>query len=274
MRTLRWIVAGIAVVTALAIPTVAAADGGAYIELDRTHHLVGSTATGVAYVAVPEPKQHLLERGPFYAYVLPARAWIQEGRPIPAGAIRVGTVTIERVNRKAFELHVSFTVPDLPGDYYNVAICNDPCTIAGFREPLSAYMSIVETAREGDLLTANSHLQTKAWTLRRQVRKAERANEELVALLEENRAATSELSFELNRAQRELGSAAAISVATADVQSSDDRSIVGGWALVAIVGVLIVGLLAWVFSRRTAKIVVPDTIAELEDEAELQPAGR
>ena len=52
-------------------------------------------------------------------------------------------MTIEHDRGTAFALSASFTVPDPPGDSYAPGVCNDPCTISGFREPLTGGISIV-----------------------------------------------------------------------------------------------------------------------------------
>jgi hypothetical protein len=150
MRARRWLgfVASVAWIVMM-MPTEASADGGAYIDLDRTHFLVGSTGHAEIYVSVPASKQGLFERGPFYLYVTPGRSPVTEGRPLPSTAVRLATMTIEHDRRTAFELSASFTVPDLPGDYYALGVCNDPCTISGFREPLTGEISIVADAARG-----------------------------------------------------------------------------------------------------------------------------
>src|SRR6266508_4909614 len=129
MRALRWLTVMTVVAALLAMSGAAGADGGSYVELNRTHFLPGETAVGLAYVFVPESKQCLFERGPFYAFVVPRGGTIREDRPIPDGVIRVGAFSIEHERGKSFELRVSFTVPDLTGAYYTIAFCNDPCTI-------------------------------------------------------------------------------------------------------------------------------------------------
>ena len=74
MRRGRWIGAAVLVGAILVSPSVAWADGGAYVDLDRTHYLPGRTAHAEGYVSVPRAKQHLFERGPFYLYVTRERA--------------------------------------------------------------------------------------------------------------------------------------------------------------------------------------------------------
>jgi len=184
MRRRRWIGAAILVGATLGGPSIARADGGAYLDPDRTHYLPGQTAHAETYVDVPRAKQHLLERGPFYLFVVPEGVTVVEGRPIPSEAVRVATISIERDRRTAFELRASFVVPELASRFYALAVCNDPCTISGFREPLTGPISIVATTREGELLTEVGRLNNRVWSLHRQVRKAERLDEERRAAVE------------------------------------------------------------------------------------------
>ena len=258
MRALRWLTIAAVVAAVLSMSGAASADGGSYIELDRTHYLVGETAVGRAYVSVPERKQGLFERGPFYAFVVPKGSAIREGRPIPDGVIRVGVFSVEPERGKSFELRASFTVPALPGGFYSIAFCNDPCTISGFREPLTGIISIVETVREGQLLTEQSRLDARIFGLRHKVRKAERAGEELQAQLEASQAEQLRLSSELSRLEDELAAPAAL---------PETRPLIDRWAAVGLVIVIalfaLAGALA-IWRRRPVKFVVPDTIEELE----------
>lgn len=206
MRRRRWIGAAVLVGATFAGAPVAWADGGAYLDLDRTNYLPGQTARVEGYVSIPRAKQDLIERGPFYVFVVPPRTAVIEGRPIPAEAVRAGTVSIERDRGRTFELRGSFVVPELAGRSYGLSVCNDPCTISGFREPLTGAISIVATAREGELLTEVSRLNGRNWSLRRQVRKAERANLDLrtqlaIAVAERSQMATAIRDLESDAAR-------------------------------------------------------------------------
>ncbi|MGH2635045.1 MAG: hypothetical protein ACRDHU_02710 [Actinomycetota bacterium] len=267
---------GLVLGTLLAWPLEAGADGGAYIQFDETHYLPGDSAAGEGYVSIPENQQGLLERGPFAVYVVPPNAWIEEGEPLPGGVIRVGTATIEHEKGTEFEIRVTFTVPDVPGDYYNVQVCNEPCTTAGFRETLSGTISIVQTEREALLLNEQQELYGRNWGLRHELRKARRALEELESNVPGGER-VAELNAEVDRLQRELDAATESPIQTNAVipvvPASDDRPLVEAWALVAIAMAMLVGLvsivLAIVFSRRaTPRFVVPDTIAELDEQSE------
>ncbi|HEU4832435.1 MAG TPA: hypothetical protein VFU18_06990 [Actinomycetota bacterium] len=264
MRRGRWIGAAMLVGATLGGPSVAWADGGAYLDLDRTHYLPGQTAHAQGYVSVPRAKQHLLQRGPFYLYVMQERTPLIEGRPIPERAVRVGTVSIDRERGKAFELNASFVVPQLDGESYALGVCNEPCTISGFREPLTGTISIVATAREGELLNQVDLLNRQAWNLRRQVRKAERVNEELRAQLGAAEVARSELAIRV----RELAAAAA-----ARPTPSGRRPLVSTWVALTLAGGLVALALSLVVRRRRRlELVVPDpTVAMNPTSATTEP---
>src|SRR5918992_1992581 len=169
-RFLATILAGALLLVTAADAT---ANGGAYLEFDRTHYLPGDAGVATTYVSVPRKKVHLFDRGPFYLFAVPNGMSLVEGHPIPTGAIRLGTVTIEE-EKDAHELVADFTVPQIEPGFYEIGVCNDPCTISGFREPLGGSLSIVETRREAELLTANDRLHGQLFGARREARRAER----------------------------------------------------------------------------------------------------
>jgi hypothetical protein len=246
----------------------AVADGGAYVQFDRTHYIVGSTAHGVGYVAIPEPRQDLLARGPFYVYLVSGKTWIQEGRPLPEGVIRLDTATIEHNSRTTYRISTSFTVPDLPGEFYTIQLCNEPCTISGFRESLSGQISIVQTLREAELLNEQQRLFGKNWHLRRQVRKANKEIEDLQLMIDAAGSERGDLIQQIDDLEAQI---------VRDQQATEEnrRPLAEAWALVALGIAVVVALtsivMAIVFARRRdphVPFVVPDTIAELDRERE------
>jgi len=260
MRRRRWIGAAMILGAMLAGPTAASADGGAYLDLDGTHFLPGETARVESYVSVPVARQDVFERGPFYLFVAPKGASVVEGRPIPGSAVRVATISIEEQRGTAFELHASFVVPDLAGDSYGLWVCNDPCTVSGFREPLTGEISIVATAREGELLTELYRLQNRTWMLRRQVRKAERGADEVEAQLLDAEVARSALAIDM----RELRALEAQPTPT-----SDRRPFIPAWgAVILTIGLLVVAVAIVTRSRRRFGPVILDPIEDPERERE------
>jgi len=269
-RAIVFLLAGTVAGTVALVPSAASANGGALIELDRTHYLPGETAVATAYVWVPERRQDLLERGPFHAFVVPYGVDLREGRPIPDEAIRVGTFEVLDGKRDAFELRASYLVPDLPGDYYRVALCNVPCTVSGFAEPLSGDISIVATQREAELLTATSRLGNRLFGLRRQLRKAGKELEYVRTQLDLVAAERSDLQSRVE----ELEATLEARPATAAARPAPVRPIVDAWGAAALAAALalLVAVLALV-RRRSDRFHVPDTIEELERDVE-HPAPR
>lgn len=271
MRTLRWIAVGLVVGATLALPVEASADGGAFIDFGGTYYTPGGggngTASGKAFVSVPRDEQGIFERGPFFAYLLPYGESLREGRPIPDGAIRLGTFSIEHLERSTFVMRVAFSIPDVATGMYDVQVCNDPCTIAGFREPLSGLITIARTAAEAKLIRQVDGLRWETVWLRSRVDKLKGSNEELEAALTEAVAELDALEVRLADLQ---ASSTPSPIVTAPSESTD-RPLVEAWALVAIVVALLVALvsvaLGLIFSRRhAATLVVPNTIAELDAE--------
>jgi hypothetical protein len=244
MHTRRWLAS---VIVALGVvvsnPVSASADGGgAYIDLGhKTHYLPGETAHAKTTVSIPAGKQGVLERGPFHLYVTPYRKPITDGEPLPDGAVRVATFTIRPGRGSAFTLTASFTVPDLPGDYYSLGVCNDPCTVAGFREPIWGQISIVQTTREAELLNEEQHLMGRIYGLRRQIRKGRRAEADLESQL----SSAGMQQIELRGTIGELRTKLANARAEADRTSFSWLSI-----LLAILALALVGTVATISSRR------------------------
>ena len=156
-----------------AVPSIANADGGAYLNLDTTYYIAGDTAVATTYVSIPKSKADLLDRGPFYAFVVPDGVALREGTPIPQDAVRVGTFSVTHENG-AYEFETRFTMPSLQPGWNALRLCNDPCTIAGFREPLYGSFYVVETQREATLLKENGTLRGQLAGARRDATKAER----------------------------------------------------------------------------------------------------
>jgi hypothetical protein len=217
----------------LTMPTGAAANGGAYIDFDRTHYLPGDSGQAVTYVSIPERKESLFDRGPFHLFALPDGMRLEEGRPIPTDAIRLGTFSIEE-EKGSYELAAEFTVPVISSGFYDMFLCNDPCTLSGFREPLSGSISVVATEREAALLNANARLHGRMWGLRSQVRKAERD----VKHLERNMSfATSErgrMSAEIERLEQQLAAARRRAAEAAD------RAPFSPWTIAAVLAVALI----------------------------------
>jgi hypothetical protein len=169
---MRALVVFAAVAALVGVPSIAQADGGAYISLDKTYYVVGSTAVAKAYVSIPKNKESLLSQGPFYAWVMDDGSSLREGS-IPSSAVRAGMFTVHRED-SAFEFETRFTVTSVSMGWHTLAFCNDPCTVDGFREPLTGSLYVVQTQREAELLIENGKLQGQLSGTKQQLTRAQR----------------------------------------------------------------------------------------------------
>jgi hypothetical protein len=112
---------------------------------------------------------------------------------------------------ETYEFETDFTVPDLDPGWYEIGVCNDPCTISGFRESLGGSLAIVETRREAQLLTTNDRLRGQLFGARREARRTERRLANVEGELETQLAFGSEeriqLAAEIDRLETQLASA-------------------------------------------------------------------
>lgn len=224
--------------SSLVAPGEAFANGGSYLEFDRTHYVPGDQGVALAYVSVPKRNEDLLEGGPFYLFAVPKGLSIREGRPIPSGSVRLGMFTIEEEKNDYYELRAAFTAPQLASDYYDTALCNDPCTIAGFGGSLVGTISIVGTRREAELLTENDRLRSRLFGVRREARRAEGrlavAEDELETQLTFRSSERAELSAEIELLETQLA-AVRTRAASPSSRTPFDPWIVGAILLVTFV---------------------------------------
>ena len=265
MRRLRVLVL-LALAGAVVGGTIpAGADGGAFIEFDKTYYLPGETAVATAYVLIPKKKRSILDRGPFFAFAVPKGAWLQEGHAIPDSAVKLGAFAIH-TRKHDTKLDLTFAMPDLPTGNYTVQVCNDPCSVSGFREPLTGFLSIVQTARERQLLINEQAMQGTIWSLKRKVKRADRVSEAAAQQLASLQRTRDELAAQLEQARNELSAQA--------VRARPGRSFVallaGLAGCLALIGVAV----ALARKRRRSPPVLADlSPLPLEEGMEREPAG-
>jgi hypothetical protein len=170
VRTLAIVPIALATFAGPAASPASADGGGAYLNFDRTHYLPGQRPVGTTSVAIPLGQRSVLDDGPFYAYLVTGRRLPSPGRPLPGDVLRVGTFRFHHRTGARFDLTARLTVPDIRGDFYPVMLCNDPCTVTGFSQPVMGYLSIVQTRREAELLNELQHRQARIGTLVRSLR--------------------------------------------------------------------------------------------------------
>ena len=225
----------------LVTPTSAAANGGSYIVFDQTHYVPGDAGLVTTSVSVPRKKAGLFDRGPFYLFAVP-EGMLREGDPIPDAAIRLATFSIQKQNGSTYELRAEFIAPQLESGFYFMGLCNDPCTLAGFGEPLIGSVSIVATRREGELLTQNEGLRIRLLGARGEAKRAERRLEKVSGELDTQLAfggsERERLSAEIERLETQLA-VARERAATPATRVPFDPWVVGAILLVTLVAAVL-----------------------------------
>ncbi len=189
-----------------------AANGGAVFDFVDPYLQIGTDAHGSTVVSMTGNDPDALERGPYYAYLLPEGRWIKPPK-IPAGAIQVGTVEFRGLTDRKAAATLTFTVPDVPSGRYGLHYCDDPCTTAAVGDLYAGSVLVARDAEVGALLLEKEKLQMQVSTARWRSKRAQRQ----IAKLEEAAAVTgapdpriAELQAQLRdateqRADEELG---------------------------------------------------------------------
>jgi hypothetical protein len=233
-RRIAAAVGGAIVALVLWVPTAARADGGAYFELNHTYYLTGDTAVAEAYVSIPKADRAILDRGPFFLYLLPRNMYPGAKPGIPDGSIRLGTVDVEQDGREIFELKLRFTVPQTPSGVHFLAVCNDPCTVAGFKEPLTGSMNISATAREITLQQDIAHLRSKMWQVQRDLRRSDKKLDGVISQLQ------AALRGNTDKASQVVDLHDQLDAANTTLATESTHSLIDPWAAVLVAGSLLV----------------------------------
>jgi hypothetical protein len=160
MRAPRFVVVVAAALGGVALLPTAASAGGGWSTPGRSSYVPAQVAVvrGTFWAGATEGT---ISDGPYIAYLLPARRWIQ-GHRVPEAAIPVGEVMITRMAGHSFRARVAFPVPDLPAGLYHIQYCNDPCTVEALGDLIgSDLFAIGATRTEGRLLMLAQRLRSR-----------------------------------------------------------------------------------------------------------------
>jgi hypothetical protein len=261
MRTFRLIVVAAVALGVAGSPGLAGANGGAYFDLGGPDsYYVGGDPDdpliGTYFARIPEENRGILDKGPFYVYVMPTRVGIEEGEPIPAQAILVDTIEISHRAGSTYRFSTSFTMPELPTGYYKIEVCNSPCTISGFREPIGGYFTVVATQMEAALLKEREKLQAQLNGTKRELRKTTERLDSILVDLDSARLSRDALVERVTELEVEIAALEAeIEAAATATATEEQRTIVDPW-----VGGLIalgLGLVAAALIRKRAPETEP-----------------
>jgi hypothetical protein len=213
----------------------------------------------------------------YHAYLLPQSRdelfGMIDAPTVPSGAIRLGPVDVSGpiVAADGYPYAVaslSFAVPDVPSGTYAIGFCDDPCTYSTIGWLAWGRIRIVHTRYEGTLLRRLDRDVMQDYRRRIDLRRAERAAEEMREELGQVR---DELRS-LRQGSIEATTPTELRPTTAVVRhAAAGESSVTWW--IALLGCAL-GLAAGVAigRRRAPAIVVPDTVPD--DLVEREPAVR
>jgi hypothetical protein len=181
---MRRAIVAVALVVAAVGPTAGpAAAGGSWIEFEHRIFVPGERATGRGILSVTGSGAAVKE-GPFYAYLVPADQWI-DPPDIPASAIPLGPIRIERIPGQAFlrQATLSFVVPVVPVGTYGIALCNRPCRDVHVGDLIGAWGFRVGIAGDHELRLVARQLR---WQMKqvgaRAARRVEALQQEIMVL--------------------------------------------------------------------------------------------
>ena len=246
------LVATAAIVAPLWTAAPAAANGGAFLSFDATYYAPGDEASAEAFVYVPEKHADLLEHGPFWLYALPDGTRLKAGAPIPDAAIRLTTLAVRDEGGDEYRLDATFRMPAATPGHYDIAVCDDPCTVSGFGEPLSGVFFLAGSRREIVLLKENEELRATAGNLEHDVRRTRKDAEEI------------EARYASALAERDDARTAAADLrerlAAAETEPPAPRPLIGAWTAIAIGAGLALLAIALVSRRRGRRLAVAATV--------------
>jgi len=252
----------------LAPASSANAGGRDSLEFPDDRYLVGEVATTTQWFFAGE----LRGAGPldgrlYHAYLLP-RSGPEEGfgmitpPTIPAGAIDLGTLDIagplERPGYKGpyGRATLTFTVPEVPTGQYSIGFCDDPCEHGYVGWLAWATITIVHTAEEGRLLASLGRMDRQAWKLRSDLRRAERASQDL----QDEAAALGEDVRERTLSARAAGTRIA-ALEAVDTPAGESRPLIPGWAA-GMLAATVIAAAVIVRRPRSDVFVVPNTVPD------------
>jgi hypothetical protein len=257
------------ITASVSVLTGSASAGGAPLHFDQKFYVPGDVAVGHTEFGAGSVGLKGLDRGPYFAYLLPRSRSIDPPH-IPQGAIRVGEVQLIRDADDGFRATLSFVVPDVRAGIHAIEYCNDPCRVASVGELWGGAISVYESgaeARLDRLLTSAEHRLSR---LRDRLEAADRREAALEEELAGERSLQEALSDRMTELQAELDAAR-----SAEGEPTTPFGLIG-WLLFAATALLWVGRsLTRVRRRRTppAPSIPPQERVEERSPRELEPVG-
>jgi hypothetical protein len=185
---MRRILVAATVCTLMVLPIGPSGAGGmTSFDFPDEYALVGESVTARATFFTEARGTGRIENGPWHAYLLPERTWIEPPH-LPAGVVDFGPIAVEEQGDGRALASIAFIVPDVTTGPYTIGICNVPCTDSFLGDLGGGWLSIARTEEGAALLrrldrTARQ-LHRERYRLAQRVRDLERPLEGLQSRLD------------------------------------------------------------------------------------------
>jgi hypothetical protein len=216
--------------------------------------------TGI-YVMNPDRRERLENVGPFYAWLSPGEAYMNDTN-LPADAIRLAPFTMRFDGSNDVPVSARFTVPDVPPGQYEVVVCNDPCTLSGFGEYVQGWITITRTAEEARLMNLARERRWNVYDLKREVRQLEGDVESLEGDLATAQGEARSAAVGLRSTDRTVEFLQDENAALRSRLAAAERgATVPLWVVLAL-GVVFAGAVVLIRRRRAPAFEIPDTVPD------------
>lgn len=272
----RRVVLALAVATLVVVlPAQAASAGGNWLGFRSEEPVAGKRNLGTwaimhvgqevvahtgIYVMNPDRMDRLETKGPFYAWLSPGDAYLDDTN-LPADAIRLAPFTIAFDGSNGVPVRARFTVPNVPSGEYEVVVCNDPCTLSGFGEFVQGWITITRTAEEARLMNL---ARERKWNLRDAKKEARQLEGDLGSLEADLDAAQGEAraaALDLRSTDRTIELLRSENDALRARLAAAETDGIPVWAIVAL-AIAILGAAFLVRRRRDPAFEIPDTVPD------------
>jgi MYXO-CTERM domain-containing protein len=271
----RTVLTIVLVTLAVLLPAQAANAGGNWLGFRSEEPVAGTRNLGTwavmhvgqevvahtgLYVMNPHRMGRLETEGPFYAWLSPGDAYLDDAN-LPADAIRLAPFTIAFDGSNGVPVRARFTVPSVPSGEYEVVVCNDPCTLSGFGEFVQGWITITQTSEEARLMNL---ARERKWSLREAKKEARQLEGDVGSLEADLDAALGEArvaAVGLRSTDRAIELLESENDALRALLAAADGDGMPAWVFAAL-GFAILGAAFVVRRRRAPAFEIPDTVPD------------
>jgi hypothetical protein len=158
-RVSSWALVIVVVLGVVAEGTPAQA-GGSTFSFHNRWFAPGQTAVSKTQFSDWAGAQGRVAEGPYFAYLVRGDRFIEPPQ-LPHNAVRLGQVTMLRVEGTIWEASIRFVVPRVRPGGHLVSLCNDPCRSTSVGDLVGARISIAATAEQAKMRNLEARIRER-----------------------------------------------------------------------------------------------------------------